>query len=170
MKIGEVLFSEQQIQNRVSELAAYISKDYDNLVAIVILKGAMFFAADLLRYVSIPVEIDTLSLSSYGKRGAVSGAVQLVKDITIDIEGRNVLLVEDIVDTGKTIKYLQEIFRFRKPKSIKLCSFLSKPKRRKTIVTIDYLGFEIPDFFVVGYGLDYKENFRTLPYIAKALL
>ena len=168
VKIGKVLFDEQTIQKRVKELAETISNDYDDLIVVVVLNGAMFFAVDLMRSLSFPVEVTTLSLGSYGQQGTKSGVVRLNNDIQVDIEGRNVLFVEDIIDTGKTMRYLQALFQFRNPASIRLCSFLSKPTRREIDVDIDYLGFEVPDYFVIGYGLDYREQFRALPYIAIA--
>lgn len=161
-KHSKELISQIAIDKRVTELAQQISSDYKKLTAIIILKGAMFFAVDLLRLLTIPVEIDTLSLGSYGLKGSKSGAVRINNDITIDIAGRDVLLIEDIVDSGKTILYLQGLFQFRNPASVKLCSFLSKPDRREFDVKIDYLGFEIPDKWVVGYGLDLNEKGRTL--------
>ncbi len=168
VKIGKILFDEQTIQTRVKELAKTISNDHDDLVIVVVLNGAMFFAVDLMRSLSIPIEITTLSIGSYGQKGAKSGVVRLNNDIQVDIEGRNVLFVEDIIDTGKTMRYLQALFQFRNPASIKLCSFLSKPDKREVDIDIDYLGFEVPDYFVIGYGLDYREQFRPLPYIAIA--
>lgn len=160
--IEKILFNEEVIQKRIKELADEIATDYDDILAIIVLKGAMFFAADLLKNMTVPVEIDTIHLGSYGMRGAKSEAVRLNNDIIISIEGRHVLIIEDIVDTGKTMKYLHELFELRNPASVKLCSFLSKPSRREIEIDIDYLGFEIPDEFVVGYGFDYKEKYRTL--------
>ena len=128
----KILFDEPTIQQRVKELAAEISNDYDDLVVIVVLKGAMFFASDLLRHISIKTELDTISLGSYGQQGTKSGAVRLNNDITVDIEGRHVIFVEDIIDTGFTMRYLSGLFSFRNPASIKICSLLSKPSKRKT--------------------------------------
>ncbi len=162
----KVLFDVETIQQRVRELAAEISDDYDDLVCIVVLKGAMFFASDLLRSISVKTEIDTISLGSYGQKGTKSGAVRLNNDITVDIEGRDVVIIEDIIDTGYTMRYLSGLFSYRDPASIKICSLLSKPSKRKTEVKIDYLGFEIEDHWVVGYGLDYREQYRALPHIA----
>jgi hypoxanthine phosphoribosyltransferase len=161
----KVLFEEDTIQLRITELAKSISQDYEELVAIIVLKGAMFFASDLLRQLSIPTQMDTLYLGSYGKNGVNPGTVRLNNDITIDIAHRDVLIIEDIVDTGKTMHFISDLFRLRNANSIRLCSLLSKPARRQVEVEIDYLGFEIPDEFVVGYGFDYKEQYRTLPYI-----
>ena len=160
--IEKVLFDEETLQGRIKELAFEISGDYEDILAIIVLKGAMFFATDLLRHITVPVEIDTLYLGSYGKKGMKSEAVRLNNDITSSIEGRHVLLIEDIVDTGKTMHYIHELFALRNPASIKLCSLLSKKSRRVIEIDIDYLGFEIPDGFVVGYGFDYKERYRTL--------
>ncbi len=160
--IQKVLYDEAAIQQRVKELAEEITSDYDNILAIIVLKGSMFFATDLLRHITVPVEIDTMHLGSYGMKGMKSEAVRLNNDIVSSIEGRNVLIIEDIVDTGKTMKYIHELFALRNPASVKLCSLLSKPSKREIEIDIDYLGFEIPDAFVVGYGFDYKEKYRTL--------
>jgi hypoxanthine phosphoribosyltransferase len=161
----QILFDEQTIQSRIKELAEAISNDYEEIVGIIVLKGAMFFASDLLRQLTIPAQMDTLYLGSYGKNGVNPGTVRLNNDITINITDKDVLIIEDIVDTGKTMHFIYDLFRLRKARSIKLCSLLSKPARRVVEVDIDYLGFEIPDEFVVGYGFDYKEQYRTLPYI-----
>ena len=160
--IQKVLFDEATIQKRIKELADEITADYDDILAIIVLKGSMFFATDLLRHITVPVEIDTMHLGSYGMKGMKSEAVRLNNDIVSSIEGRNVLIIEDIVDTGKTMKYIHDLFELRNPASVKLCSLLSKPSKREIEVGIDYLGFEIPDAFVVGYGFDYKEKYRTL--------
>ena len=163
---AKVLFNEDIIHHRVKELAEEISNDYEDLVVIVILKGAMFFASDLMRHLTIKTELDTISLGSYGQKGTKSGAVRLNNDITVDIEGRDVIFVEDIIDTGYTMRYLSGLFSFRNPNSIKICSLLSKPSKRIAEVQVDYLGFEIDDHWVVGYGLDYMEQYRSLPHIA----
>ena len=160
--IESVLFKEDVLQIRIKELAEEISGDYDDILAIIVLKGSMFFATDLLKHITVPVEIDTMHLGSYGQKGMKSEAVRLNNDVKTSIEGRNVLIIEDIVDTGKTMKYIHELFELRNPASVKLCSLLSKPSRREIEIDIDYLGFEIPDAFVVGYGFDYKEKYRTL--------
>lgn len=160
--IEKVLFEEAVLQIRIKELAEEISDDYDDILAIIVLKGSMFFATDLLKHITVPVEIDTMHLGSYGQKGMKSEAVRLNNDVKTSIEGRNVLIIEDIVDTGKTMKYIHELFELRNPASVKLCSLLSKPSRREIEIDIDYLGFEIPDAFVVGYGFDYKEKYRTL--------
>jgi hypoxanthine phosphoribosyltransferase len=168
VRIGKILYHEETIQAKVREMAEKISEDYDELVLVVVLNGAMFFAVDLMRSLTVPTVVTTLSIGSYGQRGTTSGVVRLNHDIQMDISGKDVLFVEDIIDTGKTLQYLHELFEFRNPKSVKLCSLLSKPSRREVKIDIDYLGFEIEDHFVIGYGLDYKEHFRGLPYVAIA--
>jgi hypoxanthine phosphoribosyltransferase len=161
----KVYLEESTIKERIHALAGDISNDYDELIAIIVLKGAMFFASDLLRELTIPVKIDTLYLGSYGMKGTAQGAVRLNNDITIDIADKDVLIIEDIVDTGNTMHFIYDLFKLRKVRSIRLCSLLSKPSKRQRDISIDYLGFEIPDEFVVGYGFDYKEKYRSLPYI-----
>jgi len=165
----EVLLSETEIQRRVQELAEEISRDYageDDLVLVGVLKGAFIFLADLSRRLSIPRSIEFMAVSSYEAGDEASSAVRLVMDLRKNIEGKNVLLVEDIVDTGRTLNFLGELLAARKPKSIKTCALVRKPDRVKIDAKVDYLGFEIPDAWVVGYGLDYDEENRTLPYIA----
>jgi hypoxanthine phosphoribosyltransferase len=169
--IERVLLDEVAIDDRVGELAAQISADYadieygdDGLVLVGVLKGAFVFLADLARRLAIPHHVDFIALSSY-KAGKTTGEVRLIMDSRINIADRHVLIVEDIVDTGHTLDYLQRTFRARNPHSLRSCVFLSKPDRRQMEVTIDYLGFEIPDVWVVGYGLDYADRYRTLPYI-----
>ncbi|RLC60288.1 MAG: hypoxanthine phosphoribosyltransferase [Chloroflexota bacterium] len=167
--IERVLLDEETIAARVRELAAQISADYadaEDLVLIGVLKGAFVFLADLARRLTVPHHVDFIALSSYN-RGAVSmGAVRLIMDTRASVTGRHVLVVEDIVDTGYTLDYLLRTFRARQPASLRTCVLLNKPERRRIEVPIDYLGFEIPDVWVVGYGLDYADRFRTLPYIA----
>jgi hypoxanthine phosphoribosyltransferase len=163
--ISKILFDEESLQQKVAELAATISSDYEELVAIIVLKGSMFFATDLLKKMSIPVQIDTMHLGSYGMNGSKSDSVRLNNDIIMNIDNRDVLFVEDIIDSGNTMNFILDLFKLRKPRSLKICSLLSKPSRREVDIHIDYLGFEIPDEFVVGYGFDYKEDYRTLPYI-----
>jgi len=166
--IGPTLFTPDKIERRVQELADEISNEYeDGLIAVVVMTGAMFFASDLMRAMSILSEPAPLSLGSYGD-GTKSGIVRLNSDITIDITGKDVLIVEDIVDTGRTMEYIQMLFGLRKPKSLKLCSLLSNESRRKATVKIDYLGFEVEEF-VIGYGFDVGNKFRTLSYIATAI-
>jgi hypoxanthine phosphoribosyltransferase len=161
------LISEEEIQNKVQALARRISEDYQNheIVAVGILKGAWVFLADLIRKLTLPVICDFLTVSSYGKGTETSGLVQIVTDLKTPIEGKDVLLVEDIIDTGITLNYIRDMLALRHPKSLKVCSLLDKPERHRVDVKIDYLGFTIPNKFVVGYGVDYNEQFRQLPYI-----
>jgi len=164
----EVLISESDIRSRVAELAAQISKDYegcDNLVMVGVLKGSFIFLADLSRQLKIPRTIEFIAVSSYGSSSVSSGAVRLVMDVRGNIEGKHVLIVEDIVDTGHTLKYLTGMFKSHRPASIKTCSLVRKADSAEVDVKIDYLGFDIGDEWVVGYGLDYGELHRTLPYI-----
>jgi hypoxanthine phosphoribosyltransferase len=163
-----VLISEAQIRSRVAELGAQLSHDYRDkgeLMMVGILKGSFIFLADLARAVTIPRRVDFLSISSYGARGARAGALRLILDLREPIRNRHVLVVEDIVDTGHTLSYLLEMLAARHPASLKTCALVTKPSRREREVPIDYVGFEIPDEWVVGYGLDYKDHHRTLPYI-----
>lgn len=166
--IERVIVSEEEIQLRVIELAAQISADYaDNgqLVVVGILKGAFIFLSDLTRRLTVPHRVDFMALSSYGQAATASGAVRIIMDLRVSVEARHVLVVEDIVDTGYTLQYLLNVLRTRDPASLRSCVLLSKPDRRQVDVPVDYLGFEIPDVWVVGYGLDYAEIHRTLPYI-----
>ena len=168
-EIERVLLDEKTIASRVAELAAEISRDYaepDSLVLIGVLKGAFIFLADLSRRLSVPHHVDFIALSSYNKGTVTQGAVRLIMDTRLNVTGRNVLIVEDILDTGYTLDYLLRIFDARRPASVRTCVLLSKPDRRQVTVPVDYLGFEIPDHWVVGYGLDYADRFRTLPFIA----
>jgi hypoxanthine phosphoribosyltransferase len=170
--IERVLLDETAIEERVSKLADQISADYqgvdyadsNGLVLIGVLKGAFIFLADLARRLKVPHHVDFIALSSYNK-STVSGEVRLIMDTRVNVSGRHVLIVEDIVDTGNTLNYLQRTFRARQPASLRTAVFLSKPDRREISVPIDYLGFKIPDVWVVGYGLDYADQYRTLPYI-----
>ncbi|MEO0130363.1 MAG: hypoxanthine phosphoribosyltransferase [candidate division WOR-3 bacterium] len=161
------LIDEEDIKKKVKELAERISQDYYNkdLVLIGILKGAFVFLADLMRNLTIPCKCDFIKVSSYGKGTESSGIVKIVADIFMTIQDKDILLVEDIVDTGLTLKYLIDYLSLKKPKTIKICALLDKPERHKIEVPIDYLGFTIPNKFVVGYGIDYDEKFRYLPYI-----
>jgi hypoxanthine phosphoribosyltransferase len=164
----EVLISEDDIQSRVTELAAQISEDYadcDELVMVGVLKGAFIFLADLSRQLKIPRLIEFIAVSSYGSNNISSGAVRLVMDVRGNIEGKHLLIVEDIVDTGHTLKYLIGMLKSHRPASIKTCSLVRKAESAQVEVKIDYLGFDIGDEWVVGYGLDYAEQHRTLPYI-----
>jgi hypoxanthine phosphoribosyltransferase len=163
-----VLISEAQIRARVAELGATISDDYRNageVMLVGILKGSFIFLADLSRVLTIPRRVDFLSISSYGMRGVRAGALRLILDLREPVRNRHVLIVEDIVDTGHTLAYLQEMLAARHPASLKTCTLVTKPSRREREVALDYVGFEIPDAWVVGYGLDYKDRYRTLPYI-----
>lgn len=166
--ILKISLTEEEIENRVKELGQQISQDYagESILVIGILKGAMIFMADLVRHISIPTYLDFMAVSSYGASTQSSGAVRILKDLDRSIEGKHIVIVEDIVDTGLTLNYLLDNLRARGPASIKICTLLSKPDRRKTAVNVDYNGFFIPDEFVVGYGLDYNERYRNLPYIA----
>ena len=165
--IQEVLFSEAQLDAKVSELGARISKNYEgkNPLIVSVLKGSYVFMADLTRKITIPCNIDFMAVSSYGNGTKTTGEVQIIKDIGSKIDGRDLIIVEDILDSGVTRSFLMKILKARGANSIRLCTLLSKPERRKVDVPIDYLGFEIPDEFVVGYGLDYAEKYRNLPYI-----
>ena len=165
--IREVLLSEQQIQEKVSELGAKISADYQdkNLLMVSILKGSVVFMADLMRKITIPTRIDFMSVSSYGSGTHSTGVVKITKDLDIPLEGYDLLIVEDILDSGLTLHYLIDILRSRRPRSIAICTLLDKPERRQAEVKTNYYGFHIPDRFVVGYGLDYAEKYRNLPYI-----
>jgi hypoxanthine phosphoribosyltransferase len=161
------LISEEDLTARIREMAAKISEDYEgkDLHLICILKGGAYFMTELSKYITVPVTIDFMAVSSYGSKTVSSGIVKIIKDHDEPIENRDVLVVEDIVDTGFTLSYLMEILRDRKPASLKLCAMLNKPDRRVREVKIDYCGFDIPDKFVVGYGLDYDQHYRNLPYI-----
>lgn len=165
--LAYVLLSEDKIEARVRELGETISKDYQGKrpMVIGILKGSLVFMADLIRSLTIPLSIDYVAISSYGRSTDSSGVVKIVKDLDEPVEGRHVLVVEDIIDTGLTLRYLLDNLQSRGPASVKVCTFLDKPSRRKVDIVPDYNGFEIPDEFVVGYGLDYAENYRNMPYI-----
>ncbi len=164
----EILITEEQIRKRVDELGAQITKDYEgkSLLLIGILKGSVPFMADLMRKIDTDVEIDFMSVSSYGSTTKSSGVVRILKDLDHGIEGKNVLVVEDIVDSGLTLSYLKEHLLGRKPASLKVCTFLDKPSRRKVDFVPDYCGFEVEDKFIVGYGLDFDQKYRQLPYIS----
>lgn len=168
MQIGpEVYFTEEEIKSKIKELGKQITKDYDGdeLVVICVLNGSFIFCSDLIRKINLPVRLEFIQVSSYGVGTKSSGECQLKLDLTGSITGKNVLIVEDIVDTGNTIKFLLELMNVRHPKSLKLASLLHKPSKNIHPVTIDYLGFEIEDKFVVGYGLDYAGHYRELPYV-----
>jgi hypoxanthine phosphoribosyltransferase len=167
-KIGEILVQPDQLQRRVRELGEQISGDYAgrNPLLIGVLKGAVFFLADLMRQISVPCEVDFMAISSYGSSTQSSGVVRILKDLDSAIEGRDVLIVEDIVDSGLTLQYLMRNLGARGPASLEVCALLTKPERRKVDLPTRYLGFEIPDKFAIGYGLDYAEHYRNLPYVA----
>jgi hypoxanthine phosphoribosyltransferase len=170
MKLGnelEVLFTQQQIADRVAELAAQIERDHrgKDLVLVAVLKGAFVFVSDLARRIDLPLSIDFIGLSSYGEETESSGVVKITSDLSRPIEGKHVLIVEDIVDTGLTMRYLLDNFSTRRPASVKICALLHKPSRLRTRIPIEYLGFTLPDLFVVGYGLDAGEKFRNVPFI-----
>ena len=168
MDFERILFTEEDILNKVKELGKKITEDNqgEELVVIGILRGAFIFMSDIVRHIDTPVKIDFFSLSSYGQNSNSSGVVKIRKDIDTDITGKNVIVLEDIVDTGLTLNYIKDYLEKHNPKSVKLCTLLDKPKAHKTNIKIDYLGFEIENHFVVGYGLDYAESYRNLPYIA----
>jgi hypoxanthine phosphoribosyltransferase len=162
----DVLLTEAQIQARVREMAAQIRRDFpDGLHLIAVLKGAFVFLSDLVRHMDGNVSLDFMAVSSYAKGTTTSGEVRLLKDLDTTLDGRHVVIVEDIVDTGLTLTYLQDILRARGPKTLRTACLLSKPSRRQVDVKVEYIGFEIEDRFVVGYGLDYAEQYRNLPYI-----
>ncbi len=165
--IESILLSEEQISEKISQLAAQLDQDYagKNPLFLGILKGSFIFMADLVRQVTLPCEVDFMAVSSYGNKSVTTGAVTITKDLTVDIEGRDVVIVEDILDSGLTLSYLVKYLANRKPKSIKICTLLDKPARRQAPIKANYSGFEIPDAFVVGYGLDFAEKYRNLPYI-----
>ena len=164
---SEILLSADQIQKRIAELAAEIRRDFPgDLHLIAVLKGAFVFLSDLLRHMDGPVSLDFMAVSSYAKGTTSSGEVRLLKDLDTTLDGRNVVIIEDIVDTGLTLTYLQDILRARNPKMLRTACLLSKPSRRKVDVKVEYIGFNIEDRFVVGYGLDYAEQYRNLPHIA----
>jgi len=167
--VASIMIDEAQIQARVSELAAEIEADYldeEDLLLICVLKGGYVFLADLSRSLSRPHQLDFMGISSYGKGTKSSGAVQIIMDLKAPITDRNVLIVEDIIDSGRTLEYMRQNLLARGPASLRICALLSKPSRREIDVPVNYTGFEIPDEFVVGYGLDFAEEYRNLPYIA----
>ena len=165
--IAEILYTEEQLAEIVSRMGRQISADYEgkNLFMISVLKGSLIFMADLMRAVTVPCSIDFLSVSSYGKGTVSSGAVRILKDLDDSLEGKDLLVVEDILDSGVTLSFLLKNLSARNPKSIRLCTLLDKPERRKVDIRPDYVGAEVPDEFIVGYGLDYAEKYRNLPYI-----
>ena len=166
--VGEVLIDEETLAARVAELGVEISADYEgrDLLLIGVLKGAVFFMADLMRHLTVPCEVDFMAISSYGDSTDSSGIVRILKDLDINIEGRDVLVVEDIIDSGLTLSYLMRNLESREPASLEVCALMTKPDRREIDVPVRYIGFEIPNRFVVGYGLDFGERYRNLPYVA----
>lgn len=169
MKVKAVheYLSEEKVTKRIAEMGAQISAEFgeEPICLICILKGSVFFTVELAKRITSPVELEFMSVSSYGSEAVSSGIVKIVKDLDVSIEGKNVLVVEDIIDSGRTLSYLLQNLKTRKPKALKLCTLLDKPDRRVVNVDVDYVGFEIPDEFVVGFGLDYNQQYRNLPYI-----
>jgi hypoxanthine phosphoribosyltransferase len=166
--IGEALVSQEDLQRRVRELGDEISRDYDgkDLFLVGVLKGAVFFLSDLMRALEVPCEVDFMAVASYGSSTDSSGVVRILKDLDATIEGKDVLIVEDIIDSGLTLSYLLRTLRAREPRSLEVCALLTKPERREVELPIRYTGFEIPNKFVIGYGLDHAERYRNLPYVA----
>jgi hypoxanthine phosphoribosyltransferase len=165
--VEEILIEESALQARIAELGDEVSADYAgrDLLLIGVLKGAVFFMSDLMRRLTVPCEIDFMAISSYGASTDSSGVVRILKDLDINIEGRNVLVVEDIIDSGLTLSYLMRNLEAREPASLEVCALLTKPARREIDVDVRYVGFEIPNRFVIGYGLDFAERYRNLPYV-----
>jgi hypoxanthine phosphoribosyltransferase len=166
--VKSVLYSEKVLAEKVAEIGARITADYDgkDLLVIGVLKGANIFLGDLVRKIDLPVQIDFIAASSYGSSTESSGVVRILKDLDYSIEGKHVLIVEDIIDTGLTLHYLLDNFQSRNPASLAVCTLLDKPERRKVDIDVAYAGFDIPDEFIVGYGIDFAEKYRNLPYIA----
>lgn len=165
--IERVLISEEEIKNKIAEMGAEISKDYEgkNLLVISVLKGAAVFMADIIRQITVPIQIDFMAASSYGAGTNTKGSVKIIKDLDIDVSGYDILIVEDILDSGITLSNLIKVLESRHARSIQICALLTKPARRKVEVPLKYEGFVVPDEFVVGYGLDYAEKYRNLPFI-----
>lgn len=165
--VERVLITKEELEKKVEELGSRISRDYEGkeLVIIGVLKGGFIFLADLARNITIPVDLDFISVSSYGDSSKSSGVVKIIKDVDINISGKHVLIVEDIIDTGLTLNHLVELLKTRGPLSVKICAALDKPSRRKAAVDVEYKGIEIPDEFVVGYGLDYAGKYRNIPEV-----
>jgi hypoxanthine phosphoribosyltransferase len=166
--IGEVLVQKDELEHRVRQLGKEISRDYEgqDLVLVGVLKGAVFFLSDLMRHIEIPCEVDFMAVASYGSSTDSSGVVRILKDLDAAIDGRDVLIVEDIVDSGLTLQYLLRSLGARNPRSLEVCALLTKPERRKVDLPTRYVGFEIPNKFAIGYGLDHAERYRNLPYVA----
>lgn len=165
--VESILYSEEQLKQRVKELGAQITADYAGKEPVLasVLRGSYIFMADLTRAIDLPVTVDFMAVSSYGAGTKSSGQVEIKKDLSDSIEGRDLIIVEDILDSGNTLYYLMSILKARKPASIRICTLMDKPERRTQPIVADYVGFEIPDAFVVGYGLDYNEKYRNLPYV-----
>jgi hypoxanthine phosphoribosyltransferase len=166
--VGEILIEQDHLQARIRELGEEVSRDYAgrDLLLVGVLKGAVFFMADLMRELTVPCEIDFMAISSYGAQTDSSGVVRILKDLDTNIAGRDVLVVEDIIDSGLTLSYLMRSLKARKPGSLEVCALMTKPERREIEVPVRYVGFEIPNKFVIGYGLDFAERYRNLPYVA----
>lgn len=165
--IQEILYSEEQLRGRIKEIGEQISRDYKGkeLLLVGILKGSVMFMSDLLKEITIPCQMDFMAVSSYGMSSTSSGIVRILKDLDYEIEGKNVLVIEDIIDSGTTLKYLMKYLKSRNPESVEIACLLNKPDRRKVELDVKYLGYDVPDYFLVGYGLDYAEMYRNLPFI-----
>lgn len=166
--VEKVLISEEELKRRITEMGRQITQEYhgEPLTIVGILKGASIFFADLARSIDLPLQMDFMSVSSYGTEATSSGVVKIIKDLDADVTGRHILLVEDIIDTGITLAYLRDYLSNRGAKSVKICTLLDKPSRREKAMQVDYIGFTMPDEFIIGYGIDYAENYRNLPYVA----
>jgi hypoxanthine phosphoribosyltransferase len=167
-QIGEILVQADDLRNRIKELGREISRDYEGRdpLLVGVLKGAVFFLSDLMRELTVPCEVDFMAVASYGSATQSSGVVRILKDLEAPVEGREILIVEDIVDSGLTLQYLLRNLESREPRSLEVCALLTKPARREVELPIRYVGFEIPNKFAIGYGLDYDERYRNLPYVA----
>jgi len=165
--IKEVLYSEDQLRDRIRQLGAKVSNDYSGkeLILIGVLKGSVIFMADLVKKITIPCKMDFMAVSSYGNSTETSGVVKILKDLDFEIQGKDVLIVEDIIDSGVTLKYLMKYLGARKPSSLEIICLLNKPDRRRVNIDVKYVGYDVPDYFLVGFGLDYAEKYRNLPYI-----
>jgi len=166
--IERILYSEKEIRGKIKELGGRITKDYagKDVIFIGILKGSVMFMSDLLKEVNIPCRMDFMAVSSYGNSAVTSGVVRILKDLDFEIRDKDIIIVEDIIDSGVTLQYLIKYLKARKPRSIEIACLLNKPERRKVEIEVKYLGYDVPDYFLVGYGLDYAEKYRNLPYIA----
>ena len=165
--IKEVLYNEDQLRDKIRQMGEKVSKDYygKDLILIGILKGSVIFMSDLLKEITIPCKMDFMAVSSYGNSTKTSGVVRILKDLDFEIQGKDVLIVEDIIDSGVTLKYLMKCLSARKPSSLEIICLLNKPERRKVDIDVKYVGFDVPDFFIVGFGMDYAEKYRNLPYV-----